>query len=88
MKRIQGIAGLIDTLMLTLPSMANVASLVFLAIFIFTALGMSFYGDIDTKQEYVNGMYNGTFRVRSQVTDSEAHRHRRHRHHKPNPLVT
>jgi hypothetical protein len=58
MKRIQGIAGLIDTLMLTLPSMANVASLVFLAIFIFTALGMAFYGEIDTKQEWVNGMYN------------------------------
>lgn len=58
MKRIQGIAGLIDTLMLTLPSMANVASLVFLAIFIFTALGMSFYGDIPLGPEYVNGMYN------------------------------
>merc|ERR1719261_126640 len=39
MKRIQGIAGLIDTLMLTLPALGNVVSLLFLAMFIFTALG-------------------------------------------------
>merc|ERR1719421_1901091 len=58
MKRIQGIAGLIDTLMLTLPSMGNVASLVFLAIFIFTALGMSFFGEISTTEPWVNEMYN------------------------------
>jgi hypothetical protein len=38
--------------------MSNVASLCFLMIFIFTVVGMDFYGSDDIDQEYVNGMYN------------------------------
>lgn len=39
LRRVRGVAQLIDTLILTLPAMANVAALLFLAIFIFAALG-------------------------------------------------
>ena len=58
MKSIKGVAKLIDTLVMALPAMGNVASLLFLAIFIFTSLGMSFFGDMPTDQDYINGMYN------------------------------
>ena len=51
-------AKLIDTLVMALPAMGNVASLLFLAIFIFTSLGMSFFGDMATDEDNVNGMYN------------------------------
>ena len=40
LRRVRGVAQLIDTLVLTLPAMANVAALLFLAIFIFSVLGM------------------------------------------------
>jgi hypothetical protein len=52
------VAKLIDTLVMALPAMGNVASLLFLAIFIFTSLGMSFFGDMATDEDNVNGMYN------------------------------
>ena len=51
-------AKLIDTLVMALPAMGNVASLLFLAIFIFTSLGMSFFGDMPTDEDNINGMYN------------------------------
>ena len=51
-------AKLVDTLVMALPAMGNVASLLFLAIFIFTSLGMSFFGDMATDEDNVNGMYN------------------------------
>jgi hypothetical protein len=56
--RIKGIARLVDTLVLAIPAMANVASLCFLVIFIFTVMGMDFFGKDDINQNYVGGMYN------------------------------
>jgi len=56
--RIKGIARLVDTLVLAIPAMANVASLCFLVIFIFAVMGMDFYGSDDISQGYVNGGYN------------------------------
>jgi hypothetical protein len=58
MSRIKGIAKLVDTLVLAIPAMANVASLCFLVIFIFAVMGMDFYGSDDISQSYVNGGYN------------------------------
>jgi hypothetical protein len=58
MGRIKGIARLVDTLILAIPAMANVASLCFLVIFIFAVMGMDFYGSDDIQQPYVNGGYN------------------------------
>jgi hypothetical protein len=57
-RRVKGIARLVDTLVVSIPAMTNVASLCFLVIFIFTVMGMDFYGSDDIDQEYVNGMYN------------------------------
>ena len=56
--RIGGISMLLDTLTMAIPAMANVASLLFLVIFIFTVLGMNFFGDVSIHEEHVNGMYN------------------------------
>mmetsp|Transcript_2583 Transcript_2583/g.3505 ORF Transcript_2583/g.3505 Transcript_2583/m.3505 type:complete len:1818 (-) Transcript_2583:287-5740(-) len=56
--RIKGIARLVDTLVIAIPAMMNVASLCFLVIFIFTVMGMDFFGKDDIDQEYINGMYN------------------------------
>jgi len=56
--RVKGIARLVDCLVLAIPAMTNVASLCFLVIFIFTVIGMDFFGADDIDQEYVNGMYN------------------------------
>jgi len=56
--RIKGIARLVDTLVLAIPAMTNVASLCFLVIFIFTVMGMDFFGKDDINQDYVGGMYN------------------------------
>jgi voltage-dependent calcium channel L type alpha-1D len=56
--RIKGIARLVDTLVVAIPAMMNVASLCFLVIFIFTVMGMDFFGKDDIDQEYINGMYN------------------------------
>ena len=58
-RRIKGVAKLADTLISAVPAMSNVASLCFLVIFIFTVMGMEFYGfDQIEGEEYVNGMYN------------------------------
>jgi hypothetical protein len=57
-RRVKGIARLVDTLVVAIPAITNVASLCFLVIFIFTVMGMDFYGQDDIDQEYVNGMYN------------------------------
>ena len=45
--RIKGIARLVDTLVIAVPAMANVASLCFLVIFIFAVMGMDFFGEDD-----------------------------------------
>jgi hypothetical protein len=45
-------------LVVAIPAMMNVASLCFLVIFIFTVMGMDFFGKDDIDQEYINGMYN------------------------------
>jgi len=43
--RVKGIRKLLETLIYTLPSLANVAALLVIILFIFTVLGMAFFGD-------------------------------------------
>ena len=43
-RRIKGVARLVDTLVIAIPAMANVASLCFLIIIIFAVMGMDFFG--------------------------------------------
>jgi hypothetical protein len=56
--RVKGLARLFDTLILALPAMANVASLCFLVMFIFTVMGMDFFGKDDLNLSYTYGFYN------------------------------
>jgi len=44
MGRIKGVASLVDTLALCIPAISNVSGLCFLMMFIFTVLGMDFFG--------------------------------------------
>lgn len=57
-KAAQGVVRLLETLLITLPALANVASLLFLAMFIFSVLAMNFFGDIPLDQEMKFGSYN------------------------------
>ncbi len=60
-RRFKGVAQLVDTLIIAIPAMANVASLCVLIIFIFAVMGMDFFGSDEIQGEdaaYVNGMYN------------------------------
>jgi len=56
--RIKGIARLVDTLIVAIPAMTNVASLCFLVIFIFAVIGMDFFGGDSLSDDNVYGMYN------------------------------
>eukprot|EP00656_Telonema_subtile_P054003 TRINITY_DN7944_c0_g1_i4.p1 TRINITY_DN7944_c0_g1~~TRINITY_DN7944_c0_g1_i4.p1 ORF type:complete len:1564 (+),score=583.71 TRINITY_DN7944_c0_g1_i4:124-4815(+) len=44
----KGVLRLLETLLLSLPALANVSALLLLLIFIFACLGMSFFGDLET----------------------------------------
>jgi len=44
----RGVLSLLETLVISLPALANVSALLLLVIFIFSCLGMSFFGDMDT----------------------------------------
>jgi len=52
--RIKGIRKLLETLIYTLPSLWNVTMLLLIVLFIFTVLGMAFFG----KQEYNQGYFS------------------------------
>merc|ERR1711865_1132330 len=59
--RFTGIRRLLQTLLFTLPAVLNVFMLLFLVIFIFTVLGMSFFGKnayADTEDHGHYGLYN------------------------------
>jgi len=55
--RVRGIRRLLETLVYTLPSLCNVVVLLTLILFVFTVLGMSFFGDVPLGQGYY-GLYN------------------------------
>ena len=44
----RGVLSLLETLVISLPALANVSALLLLVIFIFACLGMSFFGDMET----------------------------------------
>jgi len=48
----------VDTLVLALPAIANVVSLCFLVMFVFTIIGMDFYGHDALDRAYTSGGYN------------------------------
>jgi hypothetical protein len=44
LRRLKSMARLIDTLVVSIPAMGNIVSLTFLIMFMFTVLGMDFFG--------------------------------------------
>lgn len=58
MGRVKGIASLVETLVIAIPAMSNVASVCFLVMFIFSVMGMDFFGSDSLDQWNINGMYN------------------------------
>jgi len=64
-QRIKGIRRLLETLLYTLPSLGNVAVLLALVLFMFTVLGMSFFGKHVPLGQGYYGLYNDHANFRS-----------------------
>ena len=59
LSRAKEVIFLVETLVYSLPAIANIACLWFIVIFIYAVIGVSLYGDMVVRhEEYLYGMYN------------------------------
>ena len=57
-KSVKGVLRLLDTLISSIPALANVSALLFLVLFIYTVLGMHLFARLSVNDSYFYGMYN------------------------------